>query len=294
MSIKPGTIVVGIDGSDSSAQALDWAIAHAIAERRELTLVHVTGPVTPTYADRAVADPQRAFHDLEDAGHAVLARTRAAVAERAPGLVVNELFRVDDPRQVLLDLSRDAALVVVGSRGRGMLRSLLLGSVGVAVVRHAHCPVLVHRPTDLTGHEGIAVAVDASVESAPVLEFAYRQAELFDRQLTVLHCLWDELAASTGTYLISVEGAEFEEQRLLLAETMAGMSEKYPDVRVETKLARGVPAEMMTRLGERMELLVVGHHQRGRLRQSLIGSVAISTVEHARCPVAVVPVGVER
>lgn len=290
MTYQPGSIVVGVDDSESSSQALDWAITQAVAERRPLTLVHASGAVTPAYLDQAVLDPKLAKRLIEEEGEQVLARAHARVEARAPELEVHEMFRVDDPRHTLIELSRDAAMLVLGSRGRGHLRSLLLGSVSVAVIRHAHCPVVVHRPTNPgVVRQGITVAADASEESVPVLEFAYREAELRRLPLTVLHCYWDVLAETGGGHMVGELNADVEQERLSLAESLAGMAEKYPDVRVQTELARGLPEELMTRLSERMDLLVVGAHQASRAHQFMFGSVSVSVVEHADCPVAVVP-----
>ena len=92
-------------------------------------------------------------------------------------------------------------MLVLGSRGRGQLRSLLLGSVGVALVRHARCPVVVHRPGHAgTVRDGIVVGADATEESLPVLEFAYREASLRKLPLTVLYSYWDIQGGTMGAY----------------------------------------------------------------------------------------------
>jgi nucleotide-binding universal stress UspA family protein len=182
-------------------------------------------------------------------------------------------------------------MLVVGSRGRGQLRSLLLGSVSVALVRHAHCPVVVVRPENVgTVRNGVLVGIDASAESRPVLEFAYRQASLHDLPLTILDCVWDIQAGTTGAYLVSDEPADLEPERLYLAEATAGMKEKYPEVHVTTRMARGIPEEALVRLGERMDLIVVGAHQNSRISQAVFGSVSVAVVENAARPVVVVPV----
>ena len=146
--IPAGTVVVGVDGSTSAGHALDWAIDQAAAEKRPLTLV---------CAEASLDDPD---------GQATLEEARAQVSRKAPELDVHQLLIVADPREVLLQLSRQAALVVVGSRGRGPVLSLLLGSVGVAVSRHASCPVVVVRPGNpgLVRH-GVLVGVDAGESS---------------------------------------------------------------------------------------------------------------------------------
>ena len=146
MHTKPGSIVVGVDGSPHSMRALDWAVQQAVAEHRPLTLVHTIHAVTPAFMDAAIVDVRDGRSVLDAAGHQVLASARAKVESTAPDLEVHEVFDLADPREMLLQLSEDAAMLVVGSRGRGQLRSLLLGSVSVFVVRHAHCPVVVVRP----------------------------------------------------------------------------------------------------------------------------------------------------
>jgi len=292
MHQHPGTIVVGVDGSQQSHRALLWAVEQAASERRALTLVHATHAVSPAYLDAAIVVPEEARAALLAEGQEVLTQAHAEVERLAPELVVNEVLRLEDPRVVLLDLSNDASLVVVGSRGRGKLRSLLLGSVGVALARHAQCPVVVHRPGNAgTAGTGILVGADASEESLPVLEFAYRQASLRNLPLTVLHCYREVPAAAYGSYVTPAEVTDLESERLGLAESMAGFAEKYPDVHVHSEMTNGAPQEALVHLGEPMDLVVTGSHQAGRVSQLLFGMVSISVVEHATCPVAVVPLG---
>jgi nucleotide-binding universal stress UspA family protein len=290
MDTKSGTIVVGVDASDSSLRALAWAVDQAKLEHRAITLVHAVNAVTPAYTDAATVHPEEARVALRDDGQRVLAAARSAVERSAPELEVHEVFRLDDPRNVLLEMSRDAAMVVLGSRGRGKLKSLLLGSVGVALVRHAHCPVVIHRPANPgVVRNGVVVGADGSEESLPVLEFAYREASMRSLPLTVVHCYWDVNTGGSAPYVVSAAPVDLESERLLLAESMSGMAEKFPDVKVKSAVARGLPQEVLVRLGERMNLLVVGAHQAGRVSRMLFGSVSVAMVEHASCPVAVVP-----
>jgi nucleotide-binding universal stress UspA family protein len=285
--LTPGTIVVGVDGSDSSRQALAWAADQAMAEHRPLTLacaVGVTVPVSPAGA----ALPLEYREALRAEGRAALGDARADLARRTPDLEVHEVIETADPRTLLIQLSERAAMVVVGSRGRGPVASLLLGSVGVALSRHAACPVVVHRPMNRgLVRNGIVVGADATPSSLPVLELAYRQASIRDLPLLVLHCFWDLLSAG---HLENGEPPDYEEERAMFAESIAGMAEKYPEVRVRTELAHGVPADAILKAGERMDLVVVGAHQARGSERFMFGSVSVSVVEHATCPVAVVPV----
>ena len=109
-----------------------------------------------------------------------------------------------------------------------------------------------------------------------MLEFAYRQASLHDLPLTIMDCVWDIHAGTMGAYLVSEAPADLNDERIALAEAVAGMSEKYPEVQVTTTMARGIPQEALVRLGERMNLIVVGAHQDSRLSQAFFGSVSVA------------------
>ena len=285
-----GSIVVGVDGSPSAGRALSWAIDQAVCERRPITLVHAVGPQGAVWMDQAGLDTRIGREHMETASQQLLAEARAEVARRAPEVDVHEVLRVADPRDVLLDLSREATMIVLGSRGRGPVRSLLLGSVGVAVTRHADCPVIVLRPGNRgLVRNGILVGADGSEPSQATLEFAYRQASLRDLPLTVLHCLWDARTASLEPRLV-LDLAAAPEQRLLLAESVAGMAEKFPDVVARTEVALGIVDACLVTISQRMDMVVVGSHFGGHTAGLVFGGVAASVVEHATCTVAVVPI----
>lgn len=291
MNRTPGTVVVGVDGSPSSMRALTWAIEQASVEHHVITLVHTVDIETASYPDAALVYPQEVRDKLRAEGHRTLATAHARIAEAAPELDVNEVFRFDDPRHVLLDMSEDAAMVVVGSRGRGTVASLLLGSVGVALARHAFCPVVVHRPSNPgTVRNGILVGADATEGSRAVLEFAYRQASVRNLHLTVLHCYWDMQSPAAVAYIVPGSQADLDTERLHLGETLTGLAEEYPEVQVQIESSYGLPQQALVHMGEQMNLIVVGGHHGSAVSQMLLGSVSTTVVEHATCPVAVVPV----
>lgn len=261
----------------------------AAAEHRSLTLLVALHPATPTWLDPDADTPSQAREQsLRNRGHEVLAQAHADVSRLHPDLEVKESFRLADPREALIEASISADLMVVGSRGRGHLRSLLLGSTSVAVVRHARCPVVVHRPTPSSpARRGVALGADASEDSLAVLEFAYREADLHGVPLTVVHSVgYDETLA-----VHDVEGTATEDQELGLAESMAGKGAKYPDVEAHTILTQRMPEQCLLDLADQVDLLVVGVHHQSRAAQFMFGSVSVWLVEHATCPVAVVPIG---
>lgn len=137
-------ILVGVDGSDASEEALRWAVRDARSHGAEVVAVLV---VEPSYLYGvelpAVAPDREPVREAEDE----LERIVTGVLHGADDVRVDRRVEVSgDPRQVLRELSSEADLLVVGSRGHGGIQGLMLGSVSQYLMTHAHCPVTVVRP----------------------------------------------------------------------------------------------------------------------------------------------------
>jgi nucleotide-binding universal stress UspA family protein len=285
---KTAAIVVGVDGSASSMKALGWAVDQAVAEHRPLVLVHALVNPTPSWSDVVIADPEATRAALEAEGRKLLESARDRAVAQAPDLEVELTVEFADPRQLLLRFSKGTAMLVLGSRGRGPVKSLLLGSVGVAVTRHAECPVAIHRPMHPGEvRNGVLVATDASEHARPVLEFAFELASLRRLPLTVMYAQWD--VETIARYSHNMPAPDPGPEQLELSEALAGMGEKYPEVRVTRAVVGGPPEATVAKAAARMDVLVVGAHRGSRLEKSIYGSVSTSLVEHASCVVVVVP-----
>lgn len=286
--VAPGTIVVGVDGSEHAQRALSWAADQARLEGRRLTVVHAAGEGDLRSAAWVGGEPT-ALPDLMKTAEEVIANAVAFAESFRPDVEVVGVPRLGDPRQVLVDLSEDARLVVVGSRGRGTFRSMLLGSVSVSVAKHAHCPVVVTRPgQDVVVEDGVLVGADGTAESLPVIEFAFRQASLRGVPLTVMHTSFDVTVALESVARVPAPPDDF---RLLLSESVAGLSEKFPDVSVSLELGSGLVDECLTRGSSCRDLVVVGRHRVNSIQKLLTGSISAAVLERCNSPVAVVPEG---
>jgi len=137
-------VVVGVDGSSGSELALDFALEHA--SRCGAPLVAIYGWRLPgsTVTATSGGTPRRTREHIEDAER-FLAETVAGRAAKFPDVQTTQEAIPVHPTQALADASTSAALVVVGSRGRGAFEGLLLGSVSQAVLHRASCPVAVVR-----------------------------------------------------------------------------------------------------------------------------------------------------
>ena len=189
---------------------------------------------------------------------------------------------------ILVDLSRDAELVVVGCRGRGALVRGLLGSVSSGLVRHAHCPVaiihdedpLMDKPADAP----VVLGIDGSPASELAVDIAFDAASRHGVELVAVHAVCDaDIMEVPGVDYKSLEQAAHE----ILGERLAGWQERYPDVKVSRVVTWSLPANALVEQSEKARLLVVGSHGRGTFAGLLLGSVSSAVAQAVRMPVIV-------
>ncbi len=279
-----GSVVVGVDGSDDSDRALTWAVDYAAARHTPLCILHgagdLGGPQLPFRAD--------AREMLGGASRRITDHALKLVERAAPDLDVTVRSPFEDARAALLDV-QDAVMVVVGSRGRGPVRSLLLGSVSLALVSYAHEPVTVVRATDDTGERDsvaeVVVGVDVDGSSQGALDVALDLASTSGWPLVALH-VW----SAHDTFIDSMSYQQrldvMDRHQRLFSEAMAGFKERYPDVLVTEQLVDGSAVEALVQASKRARHLVLGSRPHHRL-PGYFGSVGRSVVEHAHCPVTV-------
>ena len=135
---RTGGVVVGVDGSAHSLRALEFATAQAAQRAVPLRVLRIWAPPAPRWGPPDFDPETVAAHERGAAEESV-----APVRERHPGLQIDIEIVTGSPASVLVEASRQAQLAVVGTRGRGGLRGMLLGSVSQQLIQHGHCPVAV-------------------------------------------------------------------------------------------------------------------------------------------------------
>lgn len=282
---KRGSVVVGVDGSAGGDAALSWAAHYAAQRRRPLLVVNAAhdghGIEFTGYAVMR--------RDLTAAAHAVTDRAAERVHRDHPGLEVDLSTPLADPRDALLERAAHASLLVVGTRGRGPVKALLLGSVSEAVSGHASCPVAVVRPPEqgvgqVAGH--VVVGVDASATSTGALDVAFDIATTEGRPLDVVHT-WATHDTLVDGSLSEQRRAQLEENELWLSEALVGYGEKYPDVTTVRHLPEDGVVETLVWLSRSASVVVVGSRGQTGL-MAMAFSVSRAVVEQAHCTVLVV------
>jgi nucleotide-binding universal stress UspA family protein len=294
-------VVVGVDGSTRSIGALRWAADEAARRRRCLRIVHAVGS-----ADPQLNEPAQSL--VDDA----VAR---AVAWR-PRLVVTGVVKHGGPTAELVAESERAELLVLASRGRGTVASLLLGSVSAQVAAHAHCPVLVvHHGQAWAGFEGpprsgrpVVVGVDGSEASDLAVGLAFEEAAALGVSLVAVHA-WrpphppghngvrpdvHDVAVRPDVHDVAVRpdvhgvAETTRGERQLLAESVAAWQAKYPRVPVRQRLEPDSAGAALVKASEEAQLAVVGSRGYGGFAGLLLGSASQQLLHHAQCPVLVV------
>jgi nucleotide-binding universal stress UspA family protein len=287
--VTHGRIVVGTDGSPSSTQAVLWAATEARRRDTGLEVVHAWTSPIELYPSNLYLDPT-AFYDK---AKAVLDKAIESVAAvgRAP-LDVRRLLVEGAAAVSLVEASAAAALLVVGSRGRGGFAGLLLGSVSRECVHRAKCPVVVV-PASWDGEDRgrIVAGVDGSEPSYAALHWAIAEAALRGSRLEVVNAYVYPRAVSVVGSLTSIDADMLEKSSRALLEEMVASALGAADSRpssVESIATSDTPASGLLAAARGADLLVVGSRGRGEVRGLLLGSVSQQCVHHATCPVVVV------
>ncbi|WP_418960891.1 universal stress protein [Streptomyces tritici] len=284
-------LVVGVDGSDPSLTALDWAVDEAVRHGLPLRIVHASlweryeGDVPTLATDR----PSGRILAENIVG---IAAERAR--RRAPDLPVTADVLAEDASTALLREGQEGAILVVGSRGRGEFADLLLGSVGLVVAARAHCPVVVvrgDRHSLEARHGRVLLGVGEHDVNSPAVRFAFREAAARDAELDVVRT-WRRPAHEPIDHpLLSGNRAIHlaEESSESLDKALEAAVTEHPRVRLRRATLEGPAHRVLTERSAAADLLVVGARRRDGLVGLELGRVAHRALHHATCPVAVVP-----
>ncbi|MBB1031560.1 universal stress protein [Dietzia sp. SLG310A2-38A2] len=292
MASLENSVVVGIDGSAASTGAVAYA-ANTAATRR-IPLVLVTSYTMPAamFAEGMVP-PQPVYDELEKECQPIVEKARATALKVAPEIEVSHAIVEGNPSQVLIDYSRKAKMIVLGSRGLGGIKGMVLGSVSASVASHAFCPVVVTREDtdDLDRSGPVVVGVDGSEVSTKATAWAFAEASARGATLIAVHTWMDPQvqAAAAGIALTAEDWRQLEEQQLeTLSERLAGFSDRYPDVRIERVVTRDRAVRALVERAENAQLVVVGSHGRGGFTGMVLGSTSRALLQASPCPVMVV------
>jgi nucleotide-binding universal stress UspA family protein len=287
MSIFPTKILLATDGSGDAELAATTAVGLARSTSSELHVVHTWRPVPSVHFDALIR------REMEREAQGILGEQVRKI-EGLGGTVASARLSEGGAAEEIVALAEEigAGLIAVGSRGRGRIRRLLLGSVSDAVVRHAHCPVIVVRWKPVVFPAKILLATDGSEEATLALQTAADLCEKTGSELHVVHVgevtLLHHYHPEAHGYRMQYERDE-KEARELLETQVEGIKAAVATV-AQAHLRMGKADEHIVVLAEELgvDLIVMGSRGLGGVKRALMGSVSEAVVRHAHCPVLVV------
>ncbi|MER7467295.1 universal stress protein [Streptomyces sp. NPDC097981] len=275
-------ILIGIDPEREWHLPLAWAADEAHLRHLPVRLVLA---VPPQHDTHHVDDTPRQTA-LRRAGTDRLEQARDWVRERHPELGMTTDLRGGFPAAVIAGSAGHARMVVLGSRHLGRVAEVLsAGSLVVPVTAQAPCPVVVVGDAPHTTQQPpyIVAGIDGSAASTTALQFAFDAADLRGAEVRAIS-VWQP-----PVFLLHDEEVALQAHRALLAECTAGLSEKYPDVRLTHEVPIGHPVEELAEAAEHALAVVVGRRGRGGYTGMRLGSTVHGLLHRAHCPVITVP-----
>jgi nucleotide-binding universal stress UspA family protein len=275
-------VLVAVDRSECSREAVTWAAHDAAARGCGLTLAHVVD--LPRIAD--VPLTTELLKAASGEGEQTLDQAVVHSRRVRPGGDTQRKLASGNPAAELLRLAADADEVVLGSRGHGGFATLLLGSTAAQVSAHAPCPAIVVR-----GHAApdgpVVVAVDGSERGEAALEYGFAYAARHGLPLRAVH--FYPVSVTVPAYGLPPLDLPnlHDEASHMLAKAVDRWSAKHPEVPVTWAVREGAPAHRVHEASEGANLLVVGCRGHGGFAGMLLGSVSQAAIRHSHCPVAI-------
>jgi nucleotide-binding universal stress UspA family protein len=286
-------VIVGYDGSRASDLAVVWAAQAATSRHLPLKVITAwTLPATEVGVGAGAAFDHQRLDAMREESHVILEKGGSLASDTAGDITVSGEVASGPAAGVLVRKSDEAAMMVLGSQGRGGLAGLFLGSVSRQVAAHVECPAIIVRPAQDPSSREVVVGVDGSKSSLNALEFAFQEASRRAYSVRVLHT-WEvpPIGAITGVptfappeMLKNLAGAEMR----ITSEALAGYQEQYPDVSAKQEVLRGSPVKALREASEKAAMVVVGSRGRGGFTGLLLGSVSHAIAHNGKCTTAVV------
>jgi nucleotide-binding universal stress UspA family protein len=265
-------IVIGVSDA-ASMKAVEWVIERAKTRKLDVTLVAAYDWTGSPFSEVS----------------ALLRTVRARIGVASPRTAVHLVTSEEGPDKALAEATRDADILVIGSRARDSLHSLF-GLPALRLARHERCAtVIVPDGWNPIHSQTIVVGLDED-SSAAALEFAVREADDSGARLEVVHAWTAPLPAYDPlVWVVDTEGELRVAHRQRLDSVLDRIQSEHSRARVSGYLEECVPVTALRDRGAKADLIVIGSHRYGPIARALLGSTARELLRDATTPICIVP-----
>jgi nucleotide-binding universal stress UspA family protein len=279
-------VVAGVDGSEESLCAVEWAALEAQRHRAPLRIV-----AAPALLPRMRAHPQgqeTVAARLQGESCRALDEAITRAREVASGLLIDVDLLTGPPALAVTQSGSGALMLVVGARGSGGFAAMMLGSVSRYAAMQASCPVVVVREETSAVHREVVVGIRDPNDTAGTLAYAFDEAALRGATLVAVHS-WNCSRSALSDHPGGQDAVRIaSEAEVNLSEVLRAWRDKYPAVPVWQDVMHDHPAHVLVSYSSRADLVVIGRHDTPGSHPA-IGGIQHALLNHGRGPIAIVP-----
>jgi nucleotide-binding universal stress UspA family protein len=289
MSDTVSPVIVGVDGTYTAIRAARWAAAVADRFGAPLCIVHAKSYLGHNPSDAIAGVRAAAMAEQEESAQAILRSAEHAVRADFTHLPVTTFRLSESVDEALIELSRNARLIVLGCDEVSVGTAILVGSTTMAVAAHSICPVVAWRGDAIAPSvRPIVIGVNGDDDSRIAIPAAFELADRLGVGVVAVHAWSTRRPAGDVTlpFMIDWDAVENDE-RQHLSEMLAPWMDLYPDVDVTCVVNADKASRALLRRAKDAQLVVVGSRGRGLMASAVLGSTGLNLLHHSPVPVMI-------
>jgi nucleotide-binding universal stress UspA family protein len=282
-------VIAGVDGSFSAIRAARWAAAVAEKFEAPLQIVHAKPEIGHNLSDAIAGLRASEMAAQYESAEAILASAEHAVRGDFKDLRITTAQVASPADEALVDLSRNARMIVLGSDKVSLGTAILVGSTTTAVAAHSICPVVAWRgDTTSPTTQPVVLGIDHDDDSRVAITAAFEFAHRLGLGVIAVHTWSKRRPAGDVTLPFMIDWDQFEnDERQHLSDSLAPWINTYPGVEVTQVVDPDKPSRALLRRAKDAQLIVVGSRGRGLLAGALLGSTGLNLLHHSLIPVMI-------
>ncbi len=284
-------VIAGVDGTPGALGAARWAAAVADKLEVPLCIVHAKPYAGHNFSDALAGARAASMAEAAESASAVLASAEHAVRTEFADLPLTTMDLPDAVDDALIDMSRDARMIVLGCDEISPSAAILVGSPTLAVIGRSSCPVVAWRgEATLSTNRPLVIGADGGEHTRLAVALTFELANRLGVGVIAVHA-WSRhrpVGETALPFMIDWSAVE-QEQRQQFVDALTPWLRSYPDVDVRYVVNPVKPSMALLRESANAQLVVVGSRGRGPVAGAVLGSTGLNLLHHCARPVMICP-----